>query len=112
MKPDIPKKAPGQKMIKRMPLRTKWILCVLGGIILFAFGLSVLANAISIKANPAAPVVTWLLRESYGIVVTCIGLLCFGQAIRFRVMMDTNRRFNKMEREIQRKMKKNTKVPQ
>ena len=45
MRPKIAKKAPGERLVKRMPLRTKWILCAAAGILLFGFGLSVVATA-------------------------------------------------------------------
>jgi hypothetical protein len=44
MRPKIAKKAPGERLVKRMPLRTKWILCAAAGILLFGFGLSVVAT--------------------------------------------------------------------
>ncbi|MCU0468453.1 MAG: hypothetical protein MUF58_07615 [Arcicella sp.] len=106
MKPDIPKKAPGQRLMKQMPLRTKWLLCAAGGLLLFGFGISVVSSAATLKADPNVAFTRWFIWGLYGLIMTNLGLVCFGQAIRFRVLMDINKKFNKQEKEIQRHIKK------
>ena len=106
MKPDIPKKAPGQRLVKRMPLRTKWLLCASAGLLLFGFGISVVGNASTLKADPIVAFSRWFIWGLYGLILTNLGLVCFGQAIRFRVLMDINKKFNQSEKEHQKLVKK------
>jgi len=106
MKPDIPKKAPGQRMVNRIPLRTKWLLCAAVGLLLFGFGISVVSTATTIKAEPTSSFSRWFVMGLYGLIITNLGLVFFGQAIRFRVLMDVNKRFNKQEKEITKYVKK------
>ena len=106
MKPDIPKKAPGQRLVKRMPLRTKWLLCASAGLLLFGFGISVVGNASTLKADPSVAFSRWFIWGLYGLIITNLGLVCFGQAIRFRVLMDINKKFNQGEKDQQKLVKK------
>jgi hypothetical protein len=106
MKPDIPKKAPGQRLVKRMPLRTKWLLCASAGLLLFGFGISVVSNAATLKADPNVAFARWFIWGLYGLILTNLGLVCFGQAIRFRVLMDINKKFNQQEKDQQKLVKK------
>lgn len=106
MKPDIPKKAPGQKLVQRMPLRTKWLLCAIIGLLLFGFGLSVLGTASNLKADPTVPFFRWFIWGIYGLIITNLGLISFGQAIRFRVLMDINKRFSRHEKDLSKQSKK------
>jgi hypothetical protein len=106
MKPDIPKKAPGQRLVKQIPLRTKWLLCAGLGLLLFGFGISVVSSAATLKADPTANFSRWFIMGLYGLILTNLGLVCFGQAIRFRVLMDMNKKFNKQEKEMNKHIKK------
>ncbi len=106
MKPDIPKKAPGQRLVNRMPLRTKWLLCAAAGLLLFGFGVSVVSSAAVLKSNITVAFSRWFIMGLYGLILTNLGLICFGQAVRFRVLMDVNKRFNKQEKEITKYVKK------
>ena len=106
MKPDIPKKAPGQRMVNRMPLRTKWLLCAASGLLLFGFGISIVSTAATIKADLTSSFSRWFVMGLYGLILTNLGLVLFGQAIRFKVLMDVNKRFSKQEKEITKHVKK------
>jgi hypothetical protein len=106
MKPDIPKKAPGQRLVKRMPLRTKWLLCATAGLLLFGFGISVVSNAATLKADLTVTFTRWFMLGLYGLIITNLGLVCFGQAIRFRVLMDINKKFNQHEKDHNKLAKK------
>ena len=106
MKPDIPKKAPGQRMVNRMPLRTKWLLCASAGVLLFGFGISVVSTAATIKADITSSFSRWFVMGLYGLILTNLGLVFFGLEIRFRVLLDVNKRFSKQEKEITKHVKK------
>ncbi|MEA5257783.1 hypothetical protein VB264_08300 [Arcicella aquatica] len=106
MKPDIPKKAPGQRLVRRMPLRTKYIWCTILGLLLFGFGISVVGTASTIRAEPNVVFFRWFIWGLYGLIITSIGLVFLGQAIRFRVLMDMNKRFSRQEKEMTKQIKK------
>jgi len=105
MRPKIAKKAPGERLVKRMPLRTKWILCAAAGILLFGFGLSVVATA-AFKKGMNEAFYIWFLLGLYGLILTSLGLVCLGQAVRFRLLMDINKKMNKQEKELAKQIKK------
>jgi len=106
MKPDIPKKAPGQRLVNRMPLRTKWQLCAAVGLLLFGFGISVVSSAATLKADISVAFARWFVMGLYGLILTNLGLVSFGQAIRFRVLMDVNKKINKQEKELMKQVRK------
>ena len=106
MKPNIPKKAPGQKLVNRMPLRIKWLLCAGAGLLLFGFGISIVSSAAILKGDPLVAFSRWFVMGLYGLIITSLGLVSFGQAIRFRVLMDVNKRINKQEKEMIKYVKK------
>jgi hypothetical protein len=106
MKPNIPKKAPGQRLVNRMPLRTKWQLCAAVGLLLFGFGISVVGSAATLKADVNVTFARWFVMGLYGLILTNLGLVSFGQAIRFRVLMDVNKRFNRQEKDMIKHVKK------
>jgi hypothetical protein len=106
MKPDIPKKPPGQRLVNRMTLRTKWQFFAAVGLLLFGFGISVVSSAAMLKADVTVTFARWFVMGLYGLILTNLGLVSFGQAIRFRVLMDVNKRFNKQEKDMIKQVKK------
>lgn len=106
MKPDIPKKAPGQRLIKRMSLQNKWIICLVLGLILLALGFTSLSSAIYRKNAAPENFSIWLIMWIYSIIIIVAGFVFYGQAVRFKVMMDMNKRINKQERELLKQIKK------
>ncbi|MBP6386128.1 MAG: hypothetical protein KA313_09480 [Pseudarcicella sp.] len=110
MTPNIPKKPPGQRTLKNMSLKTKYLLFGIIGLFLISFGSSVLANAASIKADKTIATTQWVLLGIYGIVINAIGIVSLAQGIRYKVMIDTNKKMNKLEREIMKRIKFEVKV--
>lgn len=106
MKPDIPKKAPGQRLIKRMSLQNKWIICLIVGFVLLILGITSLANAIYRKETQPDNFAIWLIMWIYSIVLIVLGFIFYGQAIRFKLLMDINKKINKQERELLKQIKK------
>ncbi len=106
MKPDIPKKAPGRRLVNRMSLRTKWLLCAAAGLLFFGFGISIVSTAATLKADDNVAFARWFVMGLYGLIITNLGLVSFGQAIRFRVLMDVNKRFNRQEKDRMKHVKK------
>jgi hypothetical protein len=107
MQPDIPKKPPGRRLVKRMPLRTKWLITLSAGLILLALGLYVMSSAVAMRTNPSENAIRSFLMTVYAITIICIAVYVFGQSVRFHVLMDLNRRLNKHERDTEKIIKKN-----
>ncbi len=105
MIPKVKKRAPGERLIKRMTLRTKWLLCAVAGILLFGFGLSVVTAA-GYKKGVGDAFYIWFLMGTYGLIITALGLVSLGQAIRFRVLMDINKKFHKQEKDLAKQLKR------
>ena len=106
MKPDIPKKAPGQRLIKRMSLPNKWIICLVLGLVLLILGITSLANAIYRKETQPDNFAIWFIMWAYSVVLIVVGFIFYGQAVRFKLLMDINKKINKQERELLKQIKK------
>lgn len=85
-----PTKPPGQRLIKRMSTRTKWLLLAPVSLLLIGAGLCVLSEAGWAK-HTGAPIRQWFLWGAYGLILVNGGLSLFGQAVRFRVQLDYRR---------------------
>jgi hypothetical protein len=106
MIPNTGTKPPGKKMLKNMPLRTKWLLLLPVSLVLVSGGLVVL-NAAGNSRHSGEETRVWGLLMVYALVLLNGGLLLFGQAIYYRVMMDvrkeTRRSIRQMEKKIESK---------
>lgn len=92
------RKAPGNRLIRRMSLRTQYWL--LGGIsaLLVGSGLAVLSEAGHLK-HTGQPFASWFIMGLYGFILTIGGLGLMQRATRIRVRMD-------VRKEIRRSLKK------
>lgn len=81
---------PGRRLIKRLPLRSKWILLTALGLFLNCYGLAMLAGAVNIY-NQSGSTTKWVLLGLYSFGILSLGLFSLGQAIRFRILMDTKK---------------------
>lgn len=101
----LPKPA-GQRLIDRMSTRTKWLILSPVSLIVIGYGLCVFSGAGYAKQTNA-PFEQWFWLGTYSLVLINGGLCLLGQAIRYRVMMDTRRivrqRLRKYEREQRHK---------
>lgn len=108
----IPKtqKPPGKKLVKRMSLRTKWLILAPLSLVLVGYGLCVFSEASHLK-HTNAPTRQWVLMGTYSLVIINAGLSLLGQAVIFRVQslyrIETRRKLKKMQREIDLLKKKN-----
>ena len=84
------KKAPGQRVIKRMSTRTKWLLLAPASLALVGAGLSVFSEAGNAK-HTGQPFSTWFWLGTLSLVLINSGLSLFGQALRFRMQLDYRR---------------------
>jgi hypothetical protein len=96
-----PAKPPGQRLVNRMSARTKWLLLAPAGLILIGAGLCVCIDA-GFDMHGDAPFMRWFLKGTYGLILFNGGLSVFGNAIRFRVMLDTR---IVMRQELKRRQK-------
>ncbi len=88
MIPSIDPKPPGRKLIKRMSTRTKWMILAPCGLLMFSFGLTVLSEAAH--------------QRRTGVPNT--GLILFGEALRFRILLNVRRETRRSMRQIVRKV--------
>lgn len=96
-----PAKPPGQRLVKRMSARTKWLILAPVGLLLIGAGLCVLVGA-GYEMHAGAPFMRWFLKGTYSLILVNGGISIFGSAIRFRVMLDT-RQLIRQELKRQRK---------
>ena len=70
-------------------MKSKWLIFSIGGLILIGFGLSLLGEAIMLKYENKP--FFWL--GTLALIVINSGLCFFGNAIRYRIKMDSSRKF-------------------
>jgi len=107
MIPSIDPKPPGKKLIKRMSTRTKWMILAPIGLLLFSFGLMVLSEAAH-QRRTGEPTQVWVVLGLYSIVLINVGLIFFGEALRFKILLDVRRETRRSMRQLLRKV--NTKT--
>ena len=84
------KKAPGQRVLKRMSTRTKWLLLAPASLALAAAGLCIFSEAANAK-HTGQSFSTWFWLGTLSLVLINSGLSLFGQALRFRMQLDYRR---------------------
>ena len=103
MIPSIDPKPPGRKLIKRMSTRTKWIILAPCGLLMFSFGLTVLSEAAH-QRRIGVPTQVWVVLGLYSLVLINTGLILFGEALRFRILLNVRRETRRSMRQILRKV--------
>ncbi len=103
MIPDINPKPPGAQLIKRMSTRTKWLILAPLGLVLFSFGLCVLSEAAH-QRRIGQPTQVWVLLGLYSLALINTGLVFFGEALRFRILLDVRRETRRSMRQLLRKV--------
>lgn len=86
-----------------MPLRTKWLILVPVSLVMISGGLVVLDAAGNARHSGEATRV-WGLLTVYALVLLNGGLLLFGQAIHFRILMDVRRETRRSIRQMEKKI--------
>jgi hypothetical protein len=84
------KKAPGQRVLKRMSTRTKWLLLAPTSLVLIGAGLCFFSEAANAK-HTGQPFAAWFWLGTYSLILINGGLSLFGQAVRFRAQLDYRR---------------------
>jgi Na+/melibiose symporter-like transporter len=107
MIPAIDPKPPGKKLIKRMSTRTKWMILAPLGLVLFSFGLTVLSEAAH-QRRTGEPTQVWVVLGLYSLVLINAGLILFGEALRFRILLDVRRETRRSMRQLLRKVNSKT----
>lgn len=107
MIPSIDPKPPGKKLIKRMSTRTKWMILAPFGLLLFSFGLTVLSEAAH-QRRTGEPTQVWVLLGLYSLALINAGLIFFGEALRFRILLDVRRETRRSMRQLLRKVNSKT----
>jgi uncharacterized membrane protein YhaH (DUF805 family) len=104
MIPKLKNKPPGNRMLKKMRLETKSIWLMVFTVVLVSLGLYVFVNAITAK-NEGAETFRWVLLGTYSLVLINLGLFCLSLAIRFRLLMDINKKMKKTEKKLKHRMR-------
>lgn len=109
---NVPKSAakpPGRKLIKKLPLQTKWTILALVGLLMTLYGLAVLVNANALRLS-GIEMSKWIVLGLYSFAILAGGLLILGQAFRFRLLMDfrqeTRKEINRLKKRIDAKRMK------
>ncbi|MBO9612768.1 MAG: hypothetical protein J7619_08750 [Dyadobacter sp.] len=103
MIPSIDPKPPGKRLIKRMSTRTKWMILAPLGLLLFSFGLTVLSEAAH-ERRIGEPTQVWVVLGLYSLALINGGLIMFGEALRFRILLDVRRETRRSMRQLLRKV--------
>ena len=67
-------------------MKSKWFVFSISGLIFFGLGLSLLGEAIILKYNNEP----FFWYGTFALVVIISGLCLFGNAVRYRILMDTS----------------------
>ncbi|HEV7379477.1 MAG TPA: hypothetical protein VGN64_06770 [Dyadobacter sp.] len=86
-----------------MSTRTKWMILAPFGLLLFSFGLTVLSEAAH-QRRTGEPTQVWVLLGLYSLVLINGGLVLFGEALRFRILLDVRRETRRSMRQLLRKV--------
>jgi hypothetical protein len=96
------KKAPGQKMIKRMSLRTKWILTSILSFSIIGLGLSFFVfswNRLQVGFDKA----TWGFMILLSLAVFYLGLAFYGDSIMYRTEIRSRKIWKQKQKELKKK---------
>ncbi|WAC14350.1 hypothetical protein [Dyadobacter pollutisoli] len=91
-----------------MSTRTKWMILAPCGLLLFSFGLTVLSEAAH-ERRTGEPTQVWVVLGLYSLALINGGLIMFGEALRFRILLHIRRETRRSMRQLIRKV--NTKSP-
>ncbi|WP_348066633.1 hypothetical protein [Dyadobacter sp.] len=91
-----------------MSTRTKWMILAPCGLLLFSFGLTVLSQAAH-ERRTGEPTQVWVVLGLYSLALINGGLIMFGEALRFRILLHIRRETRRSMRQLTRKV--NTKSP-
>jgi hypothetical protein len=90
-----------------MSTRTKWMILAPLGLVLFSFGLTVLSEAAH-QRRTGEPTQVWVVLGLYSLVLINAGLILFGEALRFRILLDVRRETRRSMRQLLRKVNSKT----
>ncbi|WP_233816964.1 hypothetical protein [Dyadobacter sp. CY312] len=90
-----------------MSTRTKWMILAPFGLLLFSFGLTVLSEAAH-QRRIGEPTQVWVLLGLYSLILINGGLVLFGEALRFRILLDVRRETRRSMRQLLRKVNSKT----
>lgn len=77
------KKTPGEKFLSGLSLENKHLICAIGGIMLFSFGLCLFSEASHLKHN-IGDSSTWIALGTLSLILINSGLSFFGRAVTYR----------------------------
>lgn len=96
------KKAPGQKLIKKMSLRTKWLLTTTLSFIIIGLGLSFFVfswNRLQIGFDRP----TWAFMVFLSLGVFFLGLVFYGNSIMYRTEIKSRKIWKQKQKDLKKK---------
>jgi magnesium-transporting ATPase (P-type) len=96
------KKAPGQKFIKKMSLRTKWLLTTTLSFIILGLGLSFFVfswNRLQIGYDRP----TWAFMVFLSLAVFFLGLVFYGNSIMYRTEIKSRKIWKQKQKDLKKK---------
>lgn len=96
------KKAPGQKLIKQMSLRTKWLLTTALSFLLLGLGLSFFVfswNRLQIGFDKA----TWGFMIFLSLAVFYLGLIFYGNSIMYATEIKSRKIWKQKQKDLKKK---------
>ena len=100
-------KPPGQKMMKKMSLKTKWILSSVTAYILFGFGLCFFVIGL-LKIHDGYDKATWIFISLLSLCIVFSGMAFFAKSIIYQMEIKS-RKIWKQKQKYNKKMRTNNK---
>ena len=102
------KKTPGQKLIKKLDLKIKWLIASISGLLLIGFGLSLLSEAAKLK-HDGSEISSWIIWGTISLIVINAGISIFGKAVVYKTEMRAAKNWKKKFKKFVKTKKKRTK---
>lgn len=96
------KKTPGQKLIKKMPIRTKWILTALSSFIIIGFGMTFLLESFY-RLHSGFDVPTWSFLGLLSFVVVFSGLMLFSKSVTYHSEIRSRKIWKQKQKELKKR---------
>lgn len=95
------KKAPGQKLIDNLSLKSKWLLCSVGGLLMVSLGLILFSEAAFLRMK-SMHTATWIFLGVLGLAVVNAGIVFFGKGIAYKAEIKSKKLFKERQKQFRK----------